>query len=137
MMLSVPSAERHHVAFCVPLHALAHRRPERLRLCSALPARATPRRRKGIYASLNVPRKVFFVLGNAGSGKGTQCARLVDEFGCSHVSAGDLLRAEVESGSERGAMIADIIKEGRLVPGHITIELLKAAIEGRCVVYAK
>jgi hypothetical protein len=31
-------------------------------------------------------------------------------------------------------MIAEIIKDGRLVPGHITIELLKAAIEGTYVV---
>lgn len=40
-----------------------------------------------------------------GAGKGTQCAKLVAEHGFIHLSAGDLLRAEISSGSEHGAMI--------------------------------
>lgn len=72
--------------------------------------------------------KVYFVLGNAGSGKGSQCAKLVEKYGFAHLSAGDLLRAEVKSGSERGEMISELIKEGKIVPGEVTIELLKAAI---------
>lgn len=75
-------------------------------------------------------RRVFFVLGGPGSGKGTQCKRLVEKFGFDHFSAGDLLRAEVKSGSEDGQMIADMIKDGKIVPGEITIGLLKKAIEG-------
>lgn len=75
-------------------------------------------------------KRIYFVLGGPGSGKGTQCSRLVEKFGFEHFSAGDLLRAEVESGSEQGKMIGDLIKEGEIVPGHITIELLKNAIEG-------
>lgn len=75
-------------------------------------------------------RRIFFVLGGPGSGKGTQCAELVKRFGFDHFSAGDLLRKEVGSGSEHGNMIGDMIKEGKIVPGHITIGLLKAAIEG-------
>ena len=35
---------------------------------------------------------VVFVLGGPGSGKGTQCANLVREYGFVHLSAGDLLR---------------------------------------------
>lgn len=75
-------------------------------------------------------RRIFFVLGGPGSGKGTQCSQLVERFGFDHFSAGDLLRAEVVSGSEQGVMIGDIIKEGKIVPGHITISLLKVAIDG-------
>ena len=45
--------------------------------------------------------KCVFVLGGPGSGKGTQCAKLVEGLGCLHLSAGDLLRAEVASGSEQ------------------------------------
>eukprot|EP01084_Bolivina_argentea_P146063 255861_1 len=41
---------------------------------------------------------VFFVLGGPGAGKGTQCANLVNEFGLVHLSAGDLLRCERNSG---------------------------------------
>ena len=47
----------------------------------------------------------MFVLGGPGSGKGTMCARIVEEFGFMHLSAGDLLRAERKSGSELGDMI--------------------------------
>lgn len=75
-------------------------------------------------------RRIFFVLGGPGSGKGTQCKRIVDKYGYAHFSAGDLLRAEVKSGSEQGEMIDEMIKEGKIVPGEITIELLKKAIEG-------
>ncbi|KAF9687632.1 hypothetical protein SADUNF_Sadunf02G0113400 [Salix dunnii] len=45
---------------------------------------------------------VIFVLGGPGSGKGTQCANIVENFGYTHLSAGDLLRAEIKSGSENG-----------------------------------
>ena len=43
--------------------------------------------------------EVVFVLGGPGSGKGTQCAKLVEDHGFVHLSAGDLLRAERDSGS--------------------------------------
>lgn len=77
-------------------------------------------------------KRIFFVLGGPGSGKGTQCTYLVDKFGFDHFSAGDLLRKEVASGSEQGNMIGDMIKDGKIVPGEITINLLKNAIEGSC-----
>ena len=54
------------------------------------------------------PWRVLFVLGGPGAGKGTQCARLASEFGMVHLSAGELLRAERESGSEEGAMIDEV-----------------------------
>ncbi|EOD36264.1 hypothetical protein EMIHUDRAFT_226561 [Emiliania huxleyi CCMP1516] len=37
---------------------------------------------------------VYFIMGGPGSGKGTQCARLVEHFDATHLSAGDLLRSE-------------------------------------------
>lgn len=73
---------------------------------------------------------VYFVLGNAGSGKGSQCAKLVEKYGFAHLSAGDLLRAEVASGSPQGEMIEEMITEGKIVPGEVTIGLLKTAIAG-------
>ncbi|KAA8499025.1 UMP-CMP kinase 3 [Porphyridium purpureum] len=72
--------------------------------------------------------KIVFVLGGPGSGKGTQSANIVRDFGWTHVSAGDLLRDEVQSKSTQGKMIGDMIKNGQIVPGHITIGLLKKAI---------
>lgn len=39
--------------------------------------------------------KVTYMLGGPASGKGTQCAKLVEEFGYMHISTGDLMRAEI------------------------------------------
>lgn len=73
---------------------------------------------------------VVFVLGGPGAGKGTHCASLVRDYGFVHLSAGDLLRAEqARPGSEYGEMIADYIKEGKIVPMEVTIALLRNAIK--------
>ncbi|CAK9438373.1 uncharacterized protein LODBEIA_P25970 [Lodderomyces beijingensis] len=73
---------------------------------------------------------VIFVLGGPGSGKGTQCDKLVQEKGFVHLSAGDLLRAEQNrSGSQYGQLIAQCIKEGTIVPQEVTVQLLKNAIK--------
>ncbi|KAF7014725.1 hypothetical protein CFC21_028685 [Triticum aestivum] len=71
---------------------------------------------------------VVFVLGGPGSGKGTQCSNIVEHFGFTHLSAGDLLRAEIKSGSENGTMIENMIKEGKIVPSEVTIKLLQQAM---------
>lgn len=73
--------------------------------------------------------RVAFVLGNAGVGKGTQCARIVEQFGWVHLSAGDLLRAERASGSANAELIEKILMEGKLVPSEITVGLLLKAME--------
>jgi len=68
------------------------------------------------------------VLGGPGSGKGTNCARIVENFGFVHLSAGDLLRAERESGSALAEMINNFIREGKIVPAEVTVRLLKQAM---------
>ncbi|CAN1149744.1 UMP-CMP kinase 3 [Linum perenne] len=84
---------------------------------------------KKTYASLAEKKPtVVFVLGGPGSGKGTQCTNIVENFGYTHLSAGDLLRAEIKSGSENGTMIQNMIKEGKIVPSEVTIKLLEKAI---------
>lgn len=73
---------------------------------------------------------VVFVLGGPGAGKGTQCAKIVDEFGYVHLSAGDLLRAERSSpGSEYGELIEGHITAGTIVPVEITCSLLERAMK--------
>lgn len=77
------------------------------------------------------PQKVtvLFVLGGPGAGKGTQCANLVRDYNFTHLSAGDLLRAEQERpGSEFGELIKSYIKDGKIVPMEVTVQLLENAM---------
>jgi UMP-CMP kinase len=68
---------------------------------------------------------VYFI----GAGKGTQCEKIVNSFGFTHLSAGDLLREErAREGSEFGALIEDYITNGKIVPVEITCSLLENAM---------
>ncbi|XP_026477898.1 LOW QUALITY PROTEIN: adenylate kinase isoenzyme 1-like [Ctenocephalides felis] len=71
---------------------------------------------------------VIWVLGGPGSGKGTQCDKIVAKYGFTHLSTGDLLRAEVQSGSDRGKNLTAIMERGELVPMDIVLDLLKEAM---------
>merc|ERR1711939_1239702 len=72
---------------------------------------------------------VLFVLGGSGAGKGTQCANLVRDYKFTHLSAGDLLRAEQDrEGSEFGDLIKSYIKDGKIVPMEVTVQLLENAM---------
>lgn len=72
---------------------------------------------------------VIFVLGGPGAGKGTQCANLVRDYGFTHLSAGDLLRAEQDRpGSQFGDLIRDYIRNGAIVPMEVTVKLLENAM---------
>ena len=59
------------------------------------------------------------ILGRQGSGKGTQCARLMESFGPVHVSTGDMLRAAVATGTEFGRQAEAIMDAGELVPDEV------------------
>ena len=72
---------------------------------------------------------VIFVLGGPGSGKGTQCAKIVDSFGYVHFSAGDLLRQFVRSGTKEGNECAEMMQQGKIVPSSVTVNLLKTAMK--------
>ncbi|KAL9255758.1 UMP-CMP kinase 3-like protein [Drosera capensis] len=79
--------------------------------------------------NMEIAHGIFEVDSGPGSGKGTQCANIVEHFGYTHLSAGDLLRAEIKSGSENGTMIQNMIKEGKIVPSEVTVKLLQRAIQ--------
>jgi len=71
---------------------------------------------------------IIWVLGGPGSGKGTQCERLIKRYGFQHLSSGDLLRDEVASGSDKGKELNEMMKNGVLVPRAVVLDLIKAAM---------
>jgi adenylate kinase len=72
--------------------------------------------------------RIVFVLGGPGSGKGTQCDKIVAKYGFTHLSTGDLLRDEVASGSARGKKLTEIMEKGDLVPLDEVLGLLRDAM---------
>ncbi len=67
--------------------------------------------------------------GAPGSGKGTQSDFIVKKYGLQHLSTGDVLRAEIKSGSTLGKEIDAIISKGELVPDAKMIDLIDNFIE--------
>ena len=63
-------------------------------------------------------------MGGPGSGKGTICKKLVNDFNYKLISAGDLLREEKSSGSELGKKIATLIDAGNLVPDNVITDII-------------
>jgi adenylate kinase len=69
------------------------------------------------------------LLGPQGAGKGTQAQRISRETGAKHISTGDMVRAEIKSGSELGQTIRDYNDRGDLVPDEIIIEMMKPYLD--------
>ena len=76
-------------------------------------------------------KKLFLIIGAPGSGKTTDAEIIAERNKDTivHYSTGDLLRAEVASGSELGKEIKSYIDNGKLVPLKIVINTIKSAIE--------
>jgi len=69
---------------------------------------------------------IIFVVGGPGSGKGTQCEKIVEKYGFAHFSSGDLLRAEVAAGTEKGLQLKDKMERGELVSMADVLSLIKS-----------
>ncbi|MDA8746259.1 nucleoside monophosphate kinase [Rubripirellula amarantea] len=72
---------------------------------------------------------VVFVLGGPGAGKGTMCELAQSQLGWTHLSAGDLLRTELDGGGPNAATIREFTTAGKLVPNHIVVAILRGAME--------
>ena len=71
---------------------------------------------------------IGIIFGPPGSGKGTQAARIEKEFRLKHMSTGDILRAEVASGSPIGKEAGRIMAAGDLVPDELIVDIVRGRL---------
>lgn len=67
----------------------------------------------------------LILFGPPGSGKGTQAKMLVDKYGLTHISTGDLFRHEIGNKTPLGLKAQEYMDQGFLVPDEITIGMLE------------
>ncbi len=64
------------------------------------------------------------LLGPPGAGKGTLAGLIKEEYGVLHVSTGDILRAEMKSGSDLGNEMKKYVESGALVPDEVVTRIV-------------
>ena len=69
------------------------------------------------------------IFGAPGSGKGTQSAKLIDEYGLYHISTGELLRDHIKRGTELGRTANEFISKGQLIPDDLMIRILDDVLD--------
>jgi len=72
----------------------------------------------------------LILLGPPGAGKGTQAARLMEDFHLPYIATGDMLRAAVKEGTELGKQAKEYMDRGDLVPDEVIIGMILDCMEG-------
>lgn len=67
----------------------------------------------------------IILLGPPGAGKGTQAVSVEKRWGIAHISTGDILRANVRSGTELGRSAESYMDAGKLVPDEVIIDMIE------------
>ncbi len=71
----------------------------------------------------------IIIMGPQGAGKGTQAAKLEEKTGATHIETGDLVREEINQGTDLGQQIKEYSDQGELVPDEIIIDMTKPYLE--------
>ncbi|KAL1776185.1 adenylate kinase 4, mitochondrial [Sigmodon hispidus] len=71
------------------------------------------------------------ILGPPGSGKGTVCQRIAQNFGLQHLSSGHFLRENLKASTEVGDTAKQYLEKGLLVPDHVITRLMVSELETR------
>jgi adenylate kinase len=72
----------------------------------------------------------LILLGPPGAGKGTQAARLMEDFHLPYIATGDMLRAAVKEGTALGKQAKQYMDRGDLVPDEVIIGMILDCMEG-------
>lgn len=67
----------------------------------------------------------LLIMGLPGAGKGTQAAKIVEQFGVVHISTGDMFRAAIANQTELGLLAKSYMDGGNLVPDDVTNGIVK------------
>ena len=71
----------------------------------------------------------LILLGPPGAGKGTQASRLTEDFGLPYIGTGDLLRQNVDEGTDLGKQAKEHMDNGGLVPDDLVIQMILDKID--------
>ncbi|MBO8438053.1 MAG: adenylate kinase [Bacteroidetes bacterium] len=69
------------------------------------------------------------IFGAPGSGKGTQSEKLIEKYGLTHISTGDVLRKEIKNGSKLGKIAEEYISKGQLLPDELIVNILADTLD--------
>lgn len=69
------------------------------------------------------------LFGAPGSGKGTQSAKIIDEYGLHHISTGDLLRNHIARNTSYGKTANEFISKGELIPDSLMMQILEEELD--------
>ena len=69
------------------------------------------------------------LFGGPGSGKGTQSARLIDNYGLYHISTGELLRDHIQRDTPLGKTANAYISQGQLIPDDLMISIIEETLD--------
>ena len=70
----------------------------------------------------------LILIGAPGAGKGTQAAKISEQYQIPTISTGEILRAAIKEGTELGKLAKAYIDEGKLVPDSVVIGLIKECL---------
>lgn len=69
------------------------------------------------------------IFGPPGSGKGTQSENLIKKYNLAHISTGDLLRKEINTNTQLGALAKSHMDKGELVPDGLIIDMIDSYLD--------
>ena len=70
----------------------------------------------------------LILLGAPGAGKGTHCKKIVERYGLTHLSSGDILRQNRAENTELGRKAQSYMDSGGLVPDELIVKMMAEAI---------